>query len=213
MLLIWYSLSGKGCSQGRWCCIRRRSRLSTRLSIVVSWSATATRLRNGICCVQFTVGIRVAAGGMPTWVLMTGQVAYITTRFFVPDKTDAAEKIEDWCSLNNGETCWWASSRLWGRPEYPSCWVGNLIWRAARECEELLVDVHELVSAAKIGLLTTAKEGVYYVSCTTKLTEYCYGAGGNRRSGGTSKAFGWHSLSQTGRDLFRGYGTWQDLRP
>jgi hypothetical protein len=102
---------------------------------------------------QFPVVERIAAGAMPAQALASGQVAYITTGSPVPDGADAIVKIEDTSSVDG-------SDKLERE-------VAVNILKAVKEGQnvraigsdirpgEVLVDAHELVEAAEIGLLAT----------------------------------------------------------
>uniref|UniRef100_M4BVR6 MoaB/Mog domain-containing protein n=1 Tax=Hyaloperonospora arabidopsidis (strain Emoy2) TaxID=559515 RepID=M4BVR6_HYAAE len=101
----------------------------------------------------FSVVERIAAGDTPTRTLKPGQVSYVATGCPVPNGADAVVKIEDTSSVDDHEE----------KTE-----VAVTILKAAKAGQnirpigsdicpgEVLVNGHELISAAEIGLLATA---------------------------------------------------------
>ncbi|KAL4156672.1 hypothetical protein PRNP1_005701 [Phytophthora ramorum] len=102
----------------------------------------------------FPVVERIAAGDMPACALQSGQVAYITTGSPVPEGADAVVKIEDTSSVEGSESM---ESEV-AVNILKSVKAGQNIRAIGSDISpgEVLVDAHELVSAAEIGLLATA---------------------------------------------------------
>ncbi|KAH7461991.1 Molybdopterin biosynthesis protein CNX1 [Phytophthora ramorum] len=102
----------------------------------------------------FPVVERIAAGDMPACALQSGQVAYITTGSPVPEGADAVVKIEDTSSVEGSES---VESEV-AVNILKSVKAGQNIRAIGSDISpgEVLVDAHELVSAAEIGLLATA---------------------------------------------------------
>ncbi|OWZ02858.1 Gephyrin [Phytophthora megakarya] len=102
----------------------------------------------------FPVVERIAAGDMPQSTLRLGQVSYITTGSPVPEGADAVVKIEDTSSVETKEK---------PRKEVEvnilkAVKVGQNIRPIGSDISpgEVLVNAHDVVSAAEIGLLATA---------------------------------------------------------
>ncbi|KAF4315742.1 hypothetical protein BBO99_00009370 [Phytophthora kernoviae] len=99
----------------------------------------------------FPVVERIAAGSMPLSTLKLGQVSYITTGSPVPDGADAVVKIEDTSAVegSGGSAIEEAVNILKGVK------VGQNIRPIGSDIRpgEVLVDTHELVTSAEIGLL------------------------------------------------------------
>ncbi|EGZ11890.1 hypothetical protein PHYSODRAFT_562882 [Phytophthora sojae] len=102
----------------------------------------------------FPVVERIAAGDMPVTALKPGQVSYITTGSPVPDGADAVVKIEDTSSVEGSETV----AREVEVKILKAVKEGQNIRAIGSDISpgEVLVNAHELVSAAEIGLLATA---------------------------------------------------------
>ncbi|KAG3176433.1 Molybdopterin biosynthesis protein [Phytophthora cactorum] len=102
----------------------------------------------------FPVVERIAAGDMPASALKPGQVSYITTGSPVPDGADAVVKIEDTSSTEGSEKL----EREAAVNILKAVKAGQNIRPIGSDISpgEVLVDAHELVSAAEIGLLATA---------------------------------------------------------
>ncbi|KAG2505206.1 hypothetical protein JM16_009049 [Phytophthora kernoviae] len=102
----------------------------------------------------FPVVERIAAGSMPLSTLKLGQVSYITTGSPVPDGADAVVKIEDTSAVegSGGSAIEEAVNILKGVK------VGQNIRPIGSDIRpgEVLVDTHELVTSAEIGLLAMA---------------------------------------------------------
>uniref|UniRef100_K3XC11 MoaB/Mog domain-containing protein n=1 Tax=Globisporangium ultimum (strain ATCC 200006 / CBS 805.95 / DAOM BR144) TaxID=431595 RepID=K3XC11_GLOUD len=101
---------------------------------------------------EFAVVERIAAGDVPNRAITAGQVAYITTGSPVPEGADAVVKIEDTEGVYNDSKSEVAVKILRGVK------VGQNIRDIGSDIMpgELLVDAHELVTPAEIGLLATA---------------------------------------------------------
>ncbi|KAG3098360.1 Molybdopterin biosynthesis protein [Phytophthora idaei] len=102
----------------------------------------------------FPVVERIAAGDMPASALKPGQVSYITTGSPVPDGADAVVKVEDTSSTEGSEKL----EREAAVNILKAVKAGQNIRPIGSDISpgEVLVDAHELVSAAEIGLLATA---------------------------------------------------------
>ncbi|RLN73968.1 hypothetical protein BBJ28_00006644 [Nothophytophthora sp. Chile5] len=100
------------------------------------------------------VGTRIAAGDMPASALVPGQVAYITTGSPVPEGADAVVKVEDTSAAEGSED----STREVAVNVLKAVKTGQNIRAIGSDISpgELLVDAHELVTPAEIGLLATA---------------------------------------------------------
>ncbi|EEY60213.1 gephyrin-like protein [Phytophthora infestans T30-4] len=102
----------------------------------------------------FPVVERIAAGDMPSKALKPGQVSYITTGSPVPDGADAVVKIEDTSSVEGSVR----HEREVAVNILKAVNAGQNIRPIGSDISpgEVLVDAHEVVSAAEIGLLATA---------------------------------------------------------
>ncbi|ETL98386.1 hypothetical protein L917_04519 [Phytophthora nicotianae] len=102
----------------------------------------------------FPVVERIAAGDMPSSALKHGQVSYITTGSPVPDGADAVVKIEDTSSVEGSEK----PERETAVNILKTVKAGQNIRPIGSDISpgEVLVDAHELVSPAEIGLMATA---------------------------------------------------------
>lgn len=112
----------------------------------------------------FSVVERIAAGDMPSSRLHSGQVSYITTGSPVPDGADAVVKVEDTSSIKSSKTPKQESAvqiLKAAEPEQNIRPIGSDI-----KTGEVLVNAHEAVSAAEIGLLATA--GITHVQAYRK---------------------------------------------
>ncbi|KAG7384499.1 hypothetical protein PHYPSEUDO_002551 [Phytophthora pseudosyringae] len=102
----------------------------------------------------FPVVERIAAGDVPASALKAGQVAYITTGSPVPDGADAVVKVEDTSSVAGSEEL----EREAAVNILTAVKAGQNVRPVGSDIRpgDLLVDAHELVSAAEMGLLATA---------------------------------------------------------
>ncbi|KAL3662742.1 hypothetical protein V7S43_012145 [Phytophthora oleae] len=102
----------------------------------------------------FPVVERIAAGDMPASALKSGQVSYITTGSPVPEGADAVVKIEDTSSVEGSEKL----EKEAAVNILKGVKAGQNIRPIGSDISpgEVLVDAHELVSAAELGLLATA---------------------------------------------------------
>ncbi|KAK1931838.1 Molybdopterin biosynthesis protein CNX1 [Phytophthora citrophthora] len=101
----------------------------------------------------FPVMERIAAGDMPASALKSGQVSYITTGSPVPDGADAVVKIEDTSSVGDSEKL----EKETAVNILKGVKAGQNIRPIGSDISpgEVLVDAHELVTAAELGLLAT----------------------------------------------------------
>lgn len=109
-------------------------------------------------CVQFPVVERIAAGDAPDKALVAGQVAYITTGSPVPEGADAVVKIEDTEGVYSDEAQGSGAARAEVAVKIlKGVKIGQNIRGVGSDIMpgELLVDAHELVTSAEIGLLAT----------------------------------------------------------
>lgn len=95
---------------------------------------------------------------MPANALKAGQVSYLTTGSPIPDGADAVVKIEDTSSVDGGDK----EGTEVAVNILKAVKAGQNIRPVGSDISpgEVLVDAHELVSAAEIGLLATVSEAV-----------------------------------------------------
>lgn len=113
---------------------------------------------------EFPVHERIAAGDAPNKAIRSGEVAYITTGSPVPDGADAVVKIEDTEGVYSDD----AGDDNGGRKKevavkiLKSVRAGQNIRAIGSDIQpgELLVDAHERVTSAEIGLLATVRAGL-----------------------------------------------------
>lgn len=117
---------------------------------------------------QFPVIERVVAGGLPNNKLEPGQVVYITTGSPVPDGADAVVKIEDTSSVEGDARA--ASSQEREVNILKAVKAGQNIRPVGSDIQpdEVLVNAHEVVTAAEIGLMATVCRA-YYVSLLVQI--------------------------------------------